>query len=146
MVGRFWVFLLSHTARGFQLCFISTSTCGSSTGACSQWNKLGGWPGGLGFAPVRARCGGGAAAWVTGVLAVPGTQGSWWLGQQEISALEGYGNQYWPIYSTILAWRTYLIEKPHRPQSIGSQRVGHHRSDPVCIDTRLFLLMAALPK
>ena len=34
--------------------------------------------------PVRARCGGGAAAWVTGVLAAPGTQGSWQLGQQEI--------------------------------------------------------------
>ena len=30
------------------------------------------------------RCGGGAAAWVSGVLAAPGTQGSWWLGQQEI--------------------------------------------------------------
>ena len=29
----------------------------------------------LGF-PVRARCGGGAAAWVAGVLAAPGTQGS----------------------------------------------------------------------
>ena len=33
---------------------------------------------------VRARYGGGAAAWVTGVLAAPGTQGDWWLGQQEI--------------------------------------------------------------
>ena len=59
--------------------FISTSICGSSTGVCS-------WvcPGRLGFAPVRARCGGSAAAWVTGVLAAPGTQGSWRLGQQEI--------------------------------------------------------------
>ena len=34
-----------------------------------------GCPGGLRFAPVRARCGGGAAAWVAGVLAAPGTQG-----------------------------------------------------------------------
>ena len=34
--------------------------------------------------PLRAGCGGGAAAWVTGVLAAPGTQGGWWLGQQEI--------------------------------------------------------------
>ena len=33
---------------------------------------------------MRARCGGGAAAWVAGVLAAPGTQGSWWPGQQEI--------------------------------------------------------------
>ena len=38
----------------------------------------------LGFASVRARCGGGAAAGVAGVLAAPGTQGSWQLEQQEI--------------------------------------------------------------
>ena len=59
--------------------FISISECGSSTGVCS-W----GCPGGLGSAPVRARCGGGAAAWVAGVLAAPGTQGSWWLSRQEM--------------------------------------------------------------
>jgi len=41
-------------------------------------------PEGLGFASLSARCGHGAAAWVTGALAAPGTQGSWWLGQQEI--------------------------------------------------------------
>ena len=35
-------------------------------------------------APVRARCGGGAAAWVAAFLAAPGTQGSWRLGQQKI--------------------------------------------------------------
>ena len=34
--------------------------------------------------PMRARCGGAAAAWVAEVLVVPGTQGSWWPGQQEI--------------------------------------------------------------
>jgi len=33
---------------------------------------------------VRARGGGGAAAWVAGVLAAPGTQEKWRLGQQEI--------------------------------------------------------------
>ena len=64
---------------GFNCGFISTSICGPSTGV-SSWGS----PGGLGFAPVRARCGGGAAAWVTGVLAAPGTQGGWWLGKQEI--------------------------------------------------------------
>ena len=43
---------------------------------------------------MRSRCGGDAAAWVTGVLAAPGTQGSWQLGQQEIySGLEGYGGE-----------------------------------------------------
>ena len=36
------------------------------------------------FAPVRARCGGGAAAWVAEILVAPGTQGSWRQGQQEI--------------------------------------------------------------
>ena len=64
---------------GFNCGFISTYPCGSSTGVCS-W----GCPGGLGFAPVRAKCGGGAAAWAAGVLAAPGTQGSWLRGQQEI--------------------------------------------------------------
>ena len=43
-----------------------------------------GCSGRLGFARVRARCGGGADAWVVGVLAAPGTQGSGQLGQQEI--------------------------------------------------------------
>ena len=43
-----------------------------------------GCPGGLGSALVRARCGCGAAAWVPGALAAPGTQGNWRLGQQEI--------------------------------------------------------------
>ena len=38
----------------------------------------------LGLPPVRAKCGGGATSWVAGVLAAPGTQGSWQLGQQEI--------------------------------------------------------------
>ena len=38
----------------------------------------------LSLPPVRARCGGRVAAWVAGVLAAPGTQGSWQLGQQEI--------------------------------------------------------------
>ena len=31
-----------------------------------------------------------------------------------------------------------LTEKPGRPQSTGSQRVGHDQSDPSCIDSRLF--------
>jgi len=33
---------------------------------------------------VRAKFGGGAAAWVAWVLAAPDTQGNWQLGQQEI--------------------------------------------------------------
>ena len=64
---------------GFNCGFISTSACGSSTGVCSCVCL-----GGLGFAPVKARWGGGAAAWVAGDMAASGTQGSWRLGQQEI--------------------------------------------------------------
>ena len=75
----FGSFSLATLALGFSCGFISTSACGSSTGVCSR-----GCPIGLGFAPVRARCGGGAAAWVAGILATPGIQRSWWLGQQEI--------------------------------------------------------------
>jgi len=33
---------------------------------------------------MKAKCEGGAAAWVAWVLAALGTQGSWQLGQQEI--------------------------------------------------------------
>ena len=39
-----------------------------------------------------------------------------------------------------------LTEKPGRPQSTGQQRVGHDWSDPVGIDARLFLPVAALPQ
>ena len=31
-------------------------------------------------------------------------------------------------------------EKPGRPQSAGSQRVGHNQSNSVCIDASLFLV------
>ena len=62
---------LASLPLDFNWYFISSSALGSSTGVCSF-----GCPGGLGFAPVRARCRGGAAAWVAGVLAAPGIQGS----------------------------------------------------------------------
>ena len=57
---------------GFNCGFSYISASGLSTGVCS-W----GCPGGLGFAPVRSRCGDGAISWVAGVLEAPGTQGSW---------------------------------------------------------------------
>ena len=63
---------LATLPLGFNCGFNSTFTCGSSTGLCSQ-----GYPEGFGFASARVRCGGGAASWVTGFLAAPGTQGSW---------------------------------------------------------------------
>ena len=70
---------LATQPLGFNFGFISTSACRSSTGVCS-WDC----PGELGSGPVSARCGGGVAAWVAGVLAASGIQGSWCLGQQEI--------------------------------------------------------------
>ena len=79
LVGRLGVIFLSHTDLGLNCGFISSSACGLFTGVCS-WGCLGG----LGSAPVRVRWEGGAAAWVMEVLAAPGTQGSWQLGQQEI--------------------------------------------------------------
>ena len=39
-----------------------------------------------------------------------------------------------------------LTEKPGRPQSTGSQRVGHDRSNPARIYARLLLPVAALPQ
>ena len=80
---NWWEGFGSSSLATLPLCFtcgfISTSACGSSTGVCS-W----GCPGRLGLAPLRAKCGAGVVAWVTRVLAAPGTQGSWQLGQQEI--------------------------------------------------------------
>ena len=126
---------------GFNCSFISTSACGPSTGVCS-W----GCPGGLGSVPVRARCGGGMAAWVSGVLAARGTQGSWQLGQQEIQC----SRRVWePVLANTLQYSCLEnppTEKPGRPQSTGPQRVGHDWNDLACPDARLYLPVAAPPQ
>ena len=96
---------LATLPLGFTCGFISTSACGSSTGICS-W----GCPGGLGFAPVRARCGGGAGAWVAGVLAAPGTQGAWRLGQQEI----GCSRRVWQLVMGNIFQYSCLENPPDR--------------------------------
>ena len=70
---------LATLPLGFRYDFISTSAFGWSTRDCF-W----GCPGGLGSASLRARYRGGVAAWVAGLLAAPGTQGTWWLGLQEM--------------------------------------------------------------
>ena len=57
----FGSFSLDTLWLGFNCGFASTPTCGLLTGVCS-WGS----PGGHGFAPVRMRCGGSAAAWVEG--------------------------------------------------------------------------------
>ena len=111
---------LATLPLGFNCGFISTSACGSSTGVCC-W----GCSGGLGSAPVRAgvevvQLLGLKAFWQHQVLRGVGGQGS-----RKYCAPEGHDNQYWPIHSSILAWRTPLTEKPGGPQSTGLQRVGH---------------------
>ena len=94
---------------------------------------------------MRVRCGGGAAAWVTGVLAAPGTQGSWQVGQQEIYC----SRRVWqPVLANTLqdlAWRTPLTEKPGRPQSTGMQRVGHDQNNPEGIEARFFACGSSAP-
>ena len=70
-MGRFWIFFFSHTASGFQLWFSFHLYIWVVHWGLAPEAALGG----LGFAPVRARCGGGTAGWVAGVLATPGTQG-----------------------------------------------------------------------
>ena len=70
---------LATLPLGFSCGLFPLVHVGCPLGFCS-W----GCPGGLGSAPVRARDGRGAAAWLAGVLEARGTQGSWRLGQQEI--------------------------------------------------------------
>ena len=89
------------------------------------------------------------------VVQLLGSQGFWQhqvlrgvggQGSRKYSALKRYGNQSWPICSSILTWRTRsLTEKPGRPQSTGLQRVGHYRSDPVCTDARLLACGSSAP-
>ena len=112
----------------------------------------------LGFAPAVSLEELGLPHWGPGVEVVQllGSQGFWQhqvlrgvggQGSRKYSALKRYGNQSWPICSSIFAWRTHsLTEKPGRPQSTGSQRVGHNRSDPVHINASLFFPVAALPQ
>ena len=63
---------------------------------------------------MRARCGGGTAAWVAGVLAASGTRESWWLGQKEMAP-----------HVSVLAWRIPGTGEPGGLPSMGSNRVGH---------------------
>ena len=108
---------LAALPLGFNCGFIFTSTCGSSTGVyllrlpwkawvCPWEGQVWRWCRCLGPRDSGStRYSGGLAARTAGN-----------------SALEGYGNQYWPIRSSILAWRTpSLTENPGRPWSTGSQ-------------------------
>ena len=112
---------LTTLPQGFNCDFISIYACGSSTGVC-PW----GCPGGLGFAPVRARCGGGAAAWVAGFLAAPATQRSWWLGQQEIK----YSRRVWQqAMANTLPYSCLENPTPWQRSLAGHSLQGRQESD-----------------
>ena len=136
LVGGFWVFFLSHTAPGFQLWFyfhlymwvIRWSLCLRlpwRTWVCPCEGQVWRWCSCLG-------CRGSGSTRYSGVLAA--------MAAGNNSILEGYGNKYWPMHSSILAWRKPLTQKPGRPQSTGLERVGHDRSNPGSIDTRFFFV------
>ena len=112
---------LATLPLGFNYGFISTSTCGSPTGVC-----IWGCPGGLGFGPVRPRCGAGPAAWVTGVLAAPGTQGCWQLGQQEIER----SRRVWqPVLAKMLQYSCLENRFPWQRNLAGQSLGGHIELD-----------------
>ena len=69
-MGRFGSSSLATLPLGFKCGFIPTLHVGHPLGVAPEAALED-----LGLAPVRARCGNGAAAWVAGVLAEPGTQG-----------------------------------------------------------------------
>ena len=99
---------------------------------------------GLGLPLVRARCGSGAAAPVSGVLAAPGTQWGWWLGQQEIEC----SRRVWqPVLANTLQYA--CLENPSdrevwQATVQGQLRVGQDGSDALCINTRLFFSFLCL--
>ena len=110
LVGRFGVIFLSHTLSGVQLWF---------------YFHLYMWVVHWGLAPEAVLEGLGLPLrgpsvelglqvfWKHQLLKGFGGQGS-----RKYSALKGYGNQCWPILSSILAWRTpSLTEKSDRLQS-----------------------------
>ena len=106
LVGRFWVFFLSHTATGFKLwlyfhCYVWVTHLGLllslpwRTWVCPCEGQAWRWCSCLG------RRDSGSTRY-SGEL-VARASGN--------SALEGYGNRCWPIHSCSLAWRIPLTEK-----------------------------------
>jgi len=77
--------------------------------------------------------------------------GTQWVGcwsSRKYSALEGYGNQYWPVRSSILVWRTPLSNREAWQATV--YRVGKSWTGPKwpCADKHktFFLPVAALPQ
>ena len=78
------------------------------------------------FAPVRARCGGGTAAWVMGVLAAPGTQELVARAAGNIVLLKGMATrigQYAPVF--LPGEPSFLTEKSLAGHRLQGRRVVH---------------------
>ena len=152
LVGRFWVFFLSHTGPGFQLWFYFhlcmwvvhwglLSRVPYRTWVCPCEGQMWRWCSCLGCRDsgntryseeLVARAAGNIVLYIIYIVLT--------------IYLEGCGNQYWPTRSSILAWRPALTEKPGRSQTIGSERAGHYQNDLVRTDARFFFPVAALPQ
>ena len=107
----FWVFFLSHTAPGFQLWFYFHLYMWAV-----HWGLLLRLPWRTRVCPCEGQ------VWRWQLLELEGfwqhqvLRGVGGYGSRKYSTLEGYGNQYWPIRSSILAWTPpSLTEKPGRP-------------------------------
>ena len=115
---------LATLPLGFNYGFISTSVFGSSTGVCS-W----GYPGGLGFAPMRARCGGSTAAWVAGVLS---GETLWWWGERGYG--DGSPHYSWLSSINLLPWLLAFLHGHFPPQSPSSHSLDlslHSQQQPL---------------
>jgi len=79
--------------------------------------------------------------WQNQILRGVGSEGSW-----KYSALKGYGNQYWPIHSNILAWGIPLPDREVRQATV--YRVAKSWTQPKrpCVHRhKTFFAGAALP-
>ena len=129
LVGRFWVFFLSHTAPGFQFWFYFH--------LCMwvvHWGLLLRLPWRAWVCPSEGQ----VWRWC-GCLGCRGSGSTRYSGELAARAAKGMATsvgQYAPVF--LPREPPSLIEKPGRPQSTGLQRVRHYQSDPVHIDARLF--------
>ena len=102
----FWVFFLSHTAPGFRLWFYFHLYMWAI-----HWGLLLRLPWRTQVCPFEGQ------VWRWQLLELEGfwqhqvLRGVGGYGSRKYSTLEEYGNQYWPICSSILAWRAPLSDK-----------------------------------
>ena len=142
LVGRFWVFFLSHTAPGFPLWFYFH--------LCMwvvHWGLLLRLPWRTWVCPCEGQVWRWCSCLGLRVLAAPGTQESWWLGQQEIQCSRG---AWQPVLANRLQYPCLENSPPWQKSlaghSLQGHRVRHCQSNHTRIDARCFLPVAALPQ